>query len=455
MNTGRFWLGNRHLRHLTHAALAAGIVVLAGCSSTEVLVAHQVELVPASTEIPENRLLDVAIGVFDPGVPEGEVDKEVLEELIRAGTFVHIRRAEARYMAVELRDTLQRSGYWGRVWVTPATTTAADVNVTAEILNSDGDQLALRVTAVDASGRVWIDGERYTMATAASAFNRQRYPELDPYQDVFTEIANDLASVQTDLSAREVENLRRVAALRFASDLSPEAFAGYVEEDGRGQFELMRLPAAEDPMFARTQSIRQREFLFLDTLNQHYTEFHGASLDAYDGWRQYAREEAISVRELTRSARWRTGLGIASIVASLVYSSNSSSNNFSDRVVRDALMYVGMDVLRSASVHRQEKRLHTQTLEELSQSFDDDIQPLVVEIQGTQHRLTGTADLQYEEWRQLLRQLLIEETGLVPDMDVYAEEPAAQPLPAATELVEDVSQPPAAESDDTDAGNGV
>jgi hypothetical protein len=459
MSTGRFSRGNSALNRWALSLLAASAALLAGCSSSEVLVAHQVELVAAEEQapLPEERLLDVAVAVFDPGVPEGEIDKEVLEELLREGTFVHIRRTEARYMAVELRDTLQRSRQWGRVWVTPATTTAADINVAAEILNSDGDQFALRVNAVDASGRAWISDKRYEMATAAGSFNRQRYPELDPYQDVFTQIANDLATAQAALSAREVDTLRQIAALRFAGELSPDAFAGYVEQNGRGEYQLLRLPATGDPMFARTQGIRQREFLFLDTLNQHYSRFHGSTVESYDGWRQYAREEAISVRELTRSARWRTGLGIATIVASMVYGSNSNNSSFSDRLVRDALMYVGMDVLRSASVHRQEKRLHSQTLQELSESFDDDVQPLVVQIEGTTHRLTGTAELQYEEWRQLLRQLLIEETGFMPTVDIYAEEPlpaqeaALAEAPATTETSADSAAPGEVETDETAA----
>jgi hypothetical protein len=87
-------------------------------------------------------------------------------------------------MAVVLRDTLQKSGNWGAVWVTPEDTTAADISVAAKILHSDGDLLKLHVTAKDATGRVWLDDD-YEMSTAAGAFNRQRYPELDPYQDVF------------------------------------------------------------------------------------------------------------------------------------------------------------------------------------------------------------------------------------------------------------------------------
>lgn len=442
-------------RGLGAAALAVAIVLpLAGCSTSEVLVAHAVPLEPVAKTVPEDQLLDVAVSVFDPGVPDGEISKDVQEELIRSGTFINIRRAESRYLAVELRDTLHRSGFWGRTWVTPAVTTAADLNVVAEITESDGDDFALVVTATDATGDVWIDHKRYSMETAAGAFNRQRYPELDPYQDVLNEIANDLANHEHSLSADAAHKLRQVAALRFAAELSPEAFDGYVEQR-HGQYDLRRLPAAGDPMFARTQSVRQRDFLFLDTLNQHYTSFHDDAQSSYDHWRQYAREEAISVKELTRSARWRTGIGIATIVSSFVYGANSN-NSFSDRVVRDALMYVGMDVLQSASLHRQEKRIHAQTLEELSTSFDDDVKPMVVNIEGTQHRLVGTADLQYQEWQSLLRQIYSQETGFaLPEMQMYVEPDPVAPAGDTTAAGDEAVGPPSPAGGDDTAGNAA
>ena len=156
-------------------------------------------------------------------------------------------------------------------------------------------------------------------------------------------------------------------------------------------------------------------------------------MEPYDSWREYTREEAIAVRELTKSARWRTGMGIATIVASIAYGQNSDSGSFSDRLLRDALMYVGVDMIRASQVRKQEKRLHTETLEELSSSFDDSIEPMVVEIQGTQHRLTGTADAQYDEWRSLLRQVFISESGFVPeDVAIYTE--PEQELEAPIEL---------------------
>jgi hypothetical protein len=409
---------------------------LAACSSSEIVVAHNVPLTTAAEAIAEEDLLDVGIVLFDSGVPEGEVDKEVLEDLIREGTFVQIRRSESVYMSVLLRNTLQRTSNWGSVWIAPEETSAADVTVAGRILRSDGDRLQLMVSAKDSTGRVWLDDELYEMETAAGAFNRQRYPELDPYQDVFNMVSNDLAAAAAELSSRDRRDVRTITSVRYAADVSPEAYTGYVTTDRDGRYALNRLPAVDDPMFDRTQRVRQRERLFLDTLDQHYAQFSAEAMAPYDSWREYAREEAISIRELTKSARWRTGMGIATIVASVVYG-NQSDGSFSERILRDALMYVGVDMIRASQVRKQEKRLHTQTLEELSSSFEDDIQPMVVEIQGTQHRLTGTADAQYDEWRSLLRQIFISESGFVPeDVAIYTEpEPEAPvelpPVPAA------------------------
>ena len=409
--------------------LLLGVVFLTGCSTSEVRVAHSVALVPETETIPEEQLLDVAVALFDPGVPEGEIDKEVLEELLRDGTFVHIRRTEARYMTVHLRDTLQKSGHWGAVWVTPDESLIADLQVTAEILHSDGDRVHLDVQAVDAAGRVWLD-EDYEMSTAAGAYNRQRYPDRDPYQDVFNAIANDLADIQADLSAREAENLRAIAALRFAGDISPEAYGDYLEANRNGTYGLNRLPAENDPQFDRTLRVREREQLFVETLNEHYEGFYRSADESYNGWREFAREEAIAIRELQRSSRWRTTLGIATVVASVLYGANSDGD-FSSRLLRDAMMYTGMDLIKTAAVRRQEKRLHSEALEELSTSFDDELQPMVVEIQGTQHRLTGTADVQYAEWRDLLLELYTADTGFIPEIDVYTE-----PLPETEEEAE-------------------
>jgi len=396
-------------------AFVAALTLIAGCTSTEVLVAHSVPLQKSTADIPEAQLLDVGVAVFESGVPEGEVDKDVLEHLMKEGTFVQIRRSEALYMATLLRNTLQKSNNWGSVWVTPKepkNTSAADLSVNGKILHSDGDYLELHVKAVDATGRVWID-KNYEMHTAAGAFNRQHYPDLDPYQDVFNEISNDLAKARGSLSAKDTQSIRKVAGIRYAADLSPEAFSNYVVES-KGRYEVQRLPAEGDPQYDRTQRVLERERLFLDTIDQHYDQFYKDATKPYNGWRENARAESIEVKEATKTAHWRTAMGVTSIVASLVYGSNHGSE-FTERMLRDAMLYIGMDMLRTSQVRKQEIELHRSQLEELNGSFDDEIKPVVVEIQGTEHRLTGTADAQYQEWRDLLRRIFVEESGFVPE----------------------------------------
>jgi hypothetical protein len=56
-------------------------------------------------------------------------------------------------------------------------------------------------------------------------------------------------------------------------------------------------------------------------------------------------------------------------------------------------------------------KVHAQALKELSETFQSEVQPQVVDVEGRTLRLTGTADEQYKEWRELLHQLYLEETG--------------------------------------------
>src|SRR5690606_3776593 len=193
--------------------------------------------------------------------------------LYEDGVYVHIRRAESIYMATQLRATLQRAGYWGTVWTTPDASVAADLDVTTRIEQSDGHIVRVHVTARDATGREWLNRPYEHEFPSAVYGNRQRHPDLDPYQDLFNSIANDLAAVHRQLSADEARRIREVSALRYAAELSPDAFGEYVVADRDGTYRVDRLPALDDPMFDRTQRVRQRERIFLETLNQRYEGF--------------------------------------------------------------------------------------------------------------------------------------------------------------------------------------
>ena len=58
-----------------------------------------------------------------------------------------------------------------------------------------------------------------------------------------------------------------------------------------------------------------------------------------------------------------------------------------------------------------EARIHEDAIKELGDSFASESQPMVVEVEGETHQLTGSAEAQYKEWRALLRRIYASETG--------------------------------------------
>jgi hypothetical protein len=81
-------------------------------------------------------------------------------------------------------------------------------------------------------------------------------------------------------------------------------------------------------------------------------------------------------------------------------------------------------------------RTHADALKELTLSFQSEVAPQVVEVEGHTLRLTGTAEDQYREWRKLLKQLYLEETGAAA-----APPPVQAPTPATTTATA-TSKPP-------------
>jgi hypothetical protein len=77
-------------------------------------------------------------------------------------------------------------------------------------------------------------------------------------------------------------------------------------------------------------------------------------------------------------------------------------------------------------------KVHAQALKELSETFQSEVQPQVVDVEGRTLRLTGTADEQYKEWRELLHKLYVEETGGISTTSTTPAGPGTTPATTAT-----------------------
>ena len=383
------------------------LILLAGCSTlgTHRNVNNDEQVQKAGIEISEDQLLDVWIEVFTPGdLPD--------DEEAASGLSSEIREAEARYMPLQLRDTMEKTGYWGAVRVVPQGTEGGEVLVRGSILVSDGENLELDITALDAAGNEWFSST-YEAKVSVEAYQGAGQSGQEVFQALYNAIANDLAVHRATLAAEDIATVRRVAALRFADDLAPDAFSGYLQRSEDGQFAVTRLPALDDPMYRRVNAIRDRDFMLIDTLNGHFDNFYHEMHEPYKQWRETRVEELAAMREIQRQARNRKLMGAAAILGAIAIEAlGGESTRASTGGLRNVMIVGGAYAIKTGFDKDSETTIHREVIEELGESFSSETRPLVVEVEGETHELTGSAEAQYSKWRSLLRSIYLSETGL-------------------------------------------
>ncbi len=380
------------------ALLLALTLAIGGCGTTTVKSTAYTPLSQESTIIPEVELLDVGVIPFNPGI-DGKVDDTVRPE---------VRNAESRYLASQLVATLQSSGAWGPVRVIPDSNSVVDLTVEGKILHSDGEQLALAIVARDSSGRTWLD-RTYREVASVYAYDRRRSQPRDPFQGIYNRIANDLMQARDQLPAGRAVELRTLSELRFAQDFAPEAFGEHVRANRRGELEIARLPAENDPIMARVQAIRERDHLFIDTLQEHYDTFQRRMDAPYQSWRAESYQEVIATRQLKRESNARMIGGVAAVAGGILAAGSSDG---STRVGGMMAAGAGGMMVKSALEKRQEAQMHIEALAELGESLELALEPQVIELEDRTITLTGNAQAQYVQWKEILREIYHAEHGI-------------------------------------------
>lgn len=389
---------NKNILYHRLTALLILCAILPACVSQTIRSASVANVRTVATAIAEDLLLDVDIAIFNPGLEDYDEGQQVYPE---------VRNAEASYMPNLLSEALQNSGAWGAVRVVPAPNQIANLMVEGEILHSDGEELRLHITAADSRGQVWLDREYQSKASRYAYIETGRAYQ-DPFQAVYNNIANDLFEQQQNLRPEERENIRLVSELLFARSFSPDAFDTYLAQNRKGMYHIRRLPAEDDPMLERVRRIRDRDMLFVDTMQEYFVSFNEQMFAPYQEWRKLSYEEAIALQELKAESKRRlVGGGLAVLAGILGASSNSSVGRAAGSV---AIMGGGY-MLKSGMEKRNEAEMHKESLEELGQSLGAEITPQVIELQDRTVTLSGSVEDQYAQWRELLAEIYRTEIG--------------------------------------------
>ena len=391
---------NSMKKPLFKSLILVPILFSQACVSTEIVTANSTPAIQSAEQIPFELLIDIGILPLNPNLEK--VDENDSKSLVVAD----VRKAESRFIAYQLKDTLELTGNWGAVRVIPEHSEAVDLQLSGEILVSDGEQLKVSMRATDSTRNVWLNK---VYKDVASKFS-YRSPKEDPFQDLYNDIANDLLLARQKYSAAQIAKIRQVSSLKYARYLSPEAFGDYLVENRRGNVDIGQLPASNDAMLVRVDRIKEQEYLFIDTLDDYYGRFHRDMKPSYDEWRHATYDEAVRLRQMQRQARNRLLLGAALIGGGMV-AANKSQTWAGDEASTGAVLG-GISAIKSGLDRRKEAEIHAESLRELSQSLGSEITPYVLDIEGKTIELTGTADAQYQQWRGILKEIYVEETGV-------------------------------------------
>lgn len=367
----------------------------------------------AQGSVQESKLVNVWIERFQYSAVES---KEVKE----AGVSDEIREAETRFMPVHLKDTLQATGLWGAVRVVPETgVVGSELTVSALIDRSSGRNLTLKVEARDALGEVWLQ-RPYSVDVVPANYERLTPHEWDAFQALYNEIANDLADALDRREASDIRQVRDAATLRFAQHIAPDSFADYLAEGRNGRVQIERLPAENDPFYQQVLALRARNDMLVDVLNTHYDQFYDSMWDPYTNWRRSSLNETLAIERIEQEATAKKVGGALAILGAIglgaVDSGNDRNGNRgggnSKAVLQGVMVAGGLMAIKSGIDQSAEKDIHESAVQELGNSFKNEVEPMVVEVDGEMVELTGSAEAQFARWSELLRNKYRLERGL-------------------------------------------
>ncbi|MFT5122947.1 MAG: hypothetical protein ACI97B_001579 [Verrucomicrobiales bacterium] len=362
----------RRLLITIHASL---ILLLVGCDTVPA---------PVSRPLPEGEGAHPSLGLspFEP------VDRAHTQE---PGTTDIIHQAESLLIPYRLRSLLELTGRWSKVRLLPAGSRTADWRVEGRILRSDPDGIQLRMRVLDQENRLLLEKEyAHNPAKGEALFN-----------PLFDAIISDLNQLRFQSAPNE-----DLARVRFASDLLPEVFSGYLGETPEGHTTLRRMPTQDDPVYQRMQLLYTREASLVDAMDAHYGRYYEAIEKPYTIWR-----EAVSggVKKMSRYEK-RSWLDPFLLIAGELTSGGglfveaAGGQTAADKVYEKG---------RDWSSGYGEKALHLRNdLDRAGMLVTAEMKPFTVEIQGKVESLSGTAAEQYKQWRDLLGKMYTKETGI-------------------------------------------
>lgn len=346
--------------------------------------------------------LNVAVPVFDPGLPLDRNGNLDYEQLVEDDIWPQIRRLEANRFALDTKKALSKTNSFGSIDVTPDTNASADIYVLGKINHSDTETINISVRVMDGTNALW--GTETFEYRVSEGFYRDAFNSgNNPYEPIFTSIANYVYDLLREKSEAQKANIQAVSELRYAAMYSPETMGSYLEQRSTRNgvvYSINGFPADEDPMLQRIRMIQAEEQSFISDLQNNYAAFYEQSDSSYSDYHRETLPVAATIRrEKAQRGRQQATALLAAVGAGLLLRNSGSTAGEIGAIVLGAtsLYNIGGAIQTNRNLDNQR-----QLLTEMGQNLDIEVTPQVIEYRDQTIELQGTAREQYTQLRAQL-----------------------------------------------------
>ena len=356
---------------------------------------------------PNKTKLEVIVPVFDPGLSKKAQDYE--EE----GVWPELRRGRGKWFAYKLKKALEDTEAFGAVRVTPDDSATGDLYVLGRIIESNGENVEIKINVVDISGKQWFT-RSFEHKVEPQYYKNIRNKGKDPYDPVFAEASNRVALELEKYKTKQLITLTQIADIRFGASFSSAAFSEHYTQEN-GSVKLISFPSEDDPMLRRTRSIRVRDQLFVDGLQDEYRSFSDNMESSYLIWQEQSLLEIRAKKDAQLKAAGEAVMGIAALALAVAAVAAGSDANV-DASTSTAAMTggvvagaAGISMLQKSFQTSEEVKVHRDTLNEVGESINVDLAPRVIDFEEKTLELTGDVKQQFSQWREFLKRIYAQE----------------------------------------------
>ncbi|MCY4530917.1 MAG: hypothetical protein OXC84_01045 [Gammaproteobacteria bacterium] len=396
---------------------------------------------PTRMDIPP---LKVAVPVLGTGVDEFS------DKLEKEGIWPGLRKTETIRSATKIRDALLDLNQFESVVVFPDTSISADLYVLGSIRESTGEIMSIEWQLVDATGKIWIRKNKETHRVPPGWHERFGGQGIDPFQKLYRKIAysvykelkkfarkHDTVVKQNRKRAREgkspkLSELDRIVAIRelvLAQYFAPEIYGDAIAEKKSSKagsrlkgsrLTLQYLPDKSAQEWTRIESFRQRDETFTLLMNDYYNTFRAKVDPSYELWLKDIYPIARETRILRSKANVEKALGVVTLIAAASAAKDADSTGKRDRAIAVGAAVGGTLLIKGfADSARSKKQL--EIFNETARSYHDSFNPISVELAGKTITLQGTAQEQFAQWRNLLRDFYEREDSEIEEVQIIRE----------------------------------